>query len=79
MAPSRVTFVGMKTARIQEVPQQWAEILQWVEAGEEVQMMSQGKPVARLTPCAATRPFIGATTGGPALPEDLDAPTGEKW
>jgi len=69
----------MKTANVQEVPQQWTKILQWVSAGEEIQVTSEGKPFARLTPCNETRSFIGATAGGPALPLDLDEPTGEKW
>jgi antitoxin (DNA-binding transcriptional repressor) of toxin-antitoxin stability system len=69
----------MKTANVQEVPQQWTEILRWVAAGEEVQVTSEGLPVAGLTPWNELRPFIGATAGGPALPPDLDEPTGEKW
>lgn len=69
----------MKTASVQEVPQQWEEILRWVAGGEEVQVTLEGQPVAHLTPWNEVRPFIGATTGGPALPPDLDAPTGEKW
>lgn len=69
----------MKTANVQEVPQQWTEILRWVAAGEEVQVTSEGQPVARLTPWSERRPFIGATVGGPALPSDLDEPSGEKW
>ena len=68
----------MKTASVKDVPKQWGEILRWVEAGEEVQVTSEGEPIARLTPCGK-RSFIGATTGGPALPTDLDEPTGEKW
>jgi len=69
----------VKTTKAQEVPKLWAEILQWVAAGEEVQVTADGKPVALLTPCGGTGSFIGATAGGPALPLDLDEPTGEKW
>jgi prevent-host-death family protein len=69
----------MKTANAQEVPQHWTEILQWVAAGEDVQVTSEGRPVARLTPWKELCPFIGATVGGPALPPDLDEPTVEKW
>ena len=69
----------MKTASVQEVPQQWAEILQWLVAGEEVQVISEGQPVARLTPWNEPGSFIGATVGGPPLPADLDEPMGEKW
>jgi prevent-host-death family protein len=69
----------MKTASVQELPQQWSEILRWVVAGEEVQVTANGQPVARLTPWNEQRLFIGATAGGPPLPADLDEPTGEKW
>ncbi|MFI5379655.1 MAG: type II toxin-antitoxin system Phd/YefM family antitoxin [Tepidisphaerales bacterium] len=40
----------MKTAMIQQVPQQWAEILRWIAAGEEVQVMQQDTVVAKLVP-----------------------------
>ncbi len=69
----------MKTASVQEVAKQWTKILQWLAAGEEVRVTSKGKPVARLTPYAKEGAFIGATPGGPALPQDVDEPTGEKW
>ena len=69
----------MKTTSVQQVPQQWTEILGWVVAGEDVQVTQEGQPVARLTPWSEPRPFIGATTGGPSLPADLDEPSGEKW
>lgn len=40
----------MKTATIQEVQEHWAEILQWVAAGEEVQVTQQDKVVAKVIP-----------------------------
>ncbi len=40
----------MKTASVQQLPQQWAEILRWVAAGEEVQVTEQNKVVARVVP-----------------------------
>ena len=40
----------MKTATVQQVPQQWAEILGWVAAGEEVQLTQQDRVVARVVP-----------------------------
>jgi antitoxin (DNA-binding transcriptional repressor) of toxin-antitoxin stability system len=40
----------MKTATVQQVPQQWAEILGWVAAGEEVQVTQQDRVVAKLVP-----------------------------
>ena len=42
----------MKTASVQQVPQQWTEILRWVAAGEEVQVTQQEKVVARVVPAS---------------------------
>ena len=44
---------GMKTATAQQVPQKWAQILQWVASGEEVEVTERDKVVARLLPPAA--------------------------
>ena len=40
----------MKTASVQQVPQQWTEILGWVAAGEEVQVTQQEKVIAKVVP-----------------------------
>jgi antitoxin (DNA-binding transcriptional repressor) of toxin-antitoxin stability system len=42
----------MKTASVQQVPQQWVQILEWVAAGEEVELTQQEKVVARVVPAA---------------------------
>ena len=44
----------MKTASVQQVPQKWVQILEWVAAGEEVELTQQEKVVARVIP--ATQP-----------------------
>ena len=47
----------MKTASVQELPQQWPEILRWVAAGEEVQVTQQDKVIAKVVPASpAPRP-----------------------
>ncbi|HEX5222183.1 MAG TPA: prevent-host-death family protein [Verrucomicrobiae bacterium] len=47
----------MKTASVQELPQQWPEILRWVAEGEEVQVTQQDKVIARvLPPATAAQP-----------------------
>ena len=47
----------MKTASVQQVPQQWPEILRWVAAGEEVQVTQQDKVIAKVVPARpAPRP-----------------------
>jgi antitoxin (DNA-binding transcriptional repressor) of toxin-antitoxin stability system len=40
----------MKTASVQQVPQQWTQILRWVAAGEEVQLTQEDKVVAKVIP-----------------------------
>ena len=40
----------MKTVSVQQVQEQWPEILRWVTAGEEVEVMQQDKVVARVVP-----------------------------
>ena len=47
----------MKSASVQQLPQQWPEILRWVAAGEEVQVTQQDKVIARVVPARpAPRP-----------------------
>jgi antitoxin (DNA-binding transcriptional repressor) of toxin-antitoxin stability system len=46
----------VKTATIQQVPEQWADILKWVVAGEEVQMTDHDKVVAKIIPAAGSQP-----------------------
>jgi len=52
----RGTFVEMKTASIQQVPQQWPEILGWIAAGEEVQVTQQDQVVAKVVPVRSAAP-----------------------
>ncbi len=40
----------MKTASIQQVPQKWTQILEWVAAGEEVELTEKEKVIAKLVP-----------------------------
>lgn len=46
----------MKTATVQQVPEQWPDILKWLAAGQEVQMTDRDKVVAKLVPAAASEP-----------------------
>jgi antitoxin (DNA-binding transcriptional repressor) of toxin-antitoxin stability system len=46
----------VKTATVQQVPQQWPDILKWVKSGEEVQMTDDNKVVAKLVPAEASQP-----------------------
>lgn len=40
----------MKATSVQQAPHKWAEILAWVAAGEEVQVLEHAKIVARVVP-----------------------------
>jgi antitoxin (DNA-binding transcriptional repressor) of toxin-antitoxin stability system len=44
----------MKTASVQQVPNQWPEILRWVAAGEEVEVTEQDQVVAKVVPARPT-------------------------
>ena len=59
LAPWCITrhLACMKTASVQQLPQQWPEILRWVAAGEEVQVTQQDKVIAKVVPATpAPRP-----------------------
>jgi antitoxin (DNA-binding transcriptional repressor) of toxin-antitoxin stability system len=50
----------VKTATIQQVPEQWPDILKWVPAGEEVEMTDHDKVVAKIIPASVAQPdFVG--------------------
>jgi len=40
----------MKTASISEIGHDFLSVLKWVEAGEEVEVVREGKPVAMICP-----------------------------
>ena len=47
-------MMRMKTASVQQLPEQWPQILRWVAAGEEVQVTQQDKVVAKVVPPTET-------------------------
>ena len=46
----------MKTTSVQQVPQQWPDILRWISDGEEVEMTHHDRVVARLVPASTPTP-----------------------
>jgi len=46
----------VKTASVEQVPEQWPDILKWVRSGEEVQMTDHDKVVAKLVPAGVSQP-----------------------
>jgi len=49
----------VKTATVQQLPEQWPDILKWVASGEEVQMTDHDKVVAKIVPAGASPDFVG--------------------
>ena len=39
-----------QSASVEQVPQQWTQILEWVAAGEEVELTEKEKVIARVVP-----------------------------
>jgi prevent-host-death family protein len=60
---------------VHEAKTQLSKLLRLVDAGQEVEIMRNGQPVARLVPAglAASRRF-GTDRGRFVVPEDFDAP-----
>ena len=69
----------MKTATVTEVGLDFPKVLKWVETGEEVQVVKEGKPVAVISP--APRPVkhpdylarLKQTFGETVLPAEASA------
>ena len=59
---------------VAEAVQEFATLVARAEAGEEVIVTRDGKPVARLGPMAATQPVPYGDLRGVHLDEDLDLP-----
>jgi antitoxin (DNA-binding transcriptional repressor) of toxin-antitoxin stability system len=62
----------MKTATVADLRNQFRRVSSWIEDGETVQILKQGKPFARLVPNQTTR------KGGRAKP-DVMARLNEIW
>jgi len=77
----------VKTASIQQVPEQWPDILKWVASGEEVQMTDHDKVVATLVPADVPQPdFLsrakaiwGENPAGKSLSAIVSDARGGEW
>lgn len=70
----------MITATVRELRNNFSALSKKLEAGETVQILSRGKPIARLVPEAETRrSFVGSTPSAIPLPEDIDDPVDVEW
>lgn len=69
----------MKTASVRELRNQFSKVSKWLEAGETVQILKRGKPVARLTPEPQQKTFLGACPSPFPIPDDIDDPVDVEW
>lgn len=66
----------MHSIDVAEATLRFAELLQRVQAGEEVVLTQENEPVARLVPAAASsrKPKFGAARGLLTVADDFDEP-----
>ena len=71
-------FVTPKLGAVseQELRRKLSAILDRVENGECFHITRNGRIIGRLVP-EPGKSFIGATAGGPSLPDDFNSPTDE--
>ena len=69
----------MKTASVRELRNQFSKVSKWLEAGETVQILKRGKPVARMLPENQPEALLGAMQGTGNMPDDLEEPLPAIW
>jgi len=69
----------MKTASVRELRNDFRRVSKWLAAGETVQILKRGKPIARVVPEPSVGSFFGAGAGTLKLPPDIDEPLGIQW
>ncbi len=70
----------MLNFNIHEAKTNLSNLIQKVEAGEDVVIMRAGKPVARLTPYKKSEPRkLGIFKDKINIPEDFDKPMPDEW
>ena len=69
----------MKTASVRELRNDFRRVSKWLAAGETVQILKRGKPIARVVPEPSAGSFFGAGAGTVELPPDIDEPLGIEW
>lgn len=68
----------METVNVHEAKTHLSKLLERVEAGEEIILARNGKPVARLVPMRRVRRRPGGMKGRIWISEDFDAPLPEE-
>jgi prevent-host-death family protein len=60
----------MKTATVRDLRNRYADLLAWVEAGQEILITRSGRPVARLIPESARQAHRVRWSDSPAVRRD---------
>jgi len=71
----------MKTATIRDLRNNFARLTKWLDAGETVEIIKRGKPVADLVPKAGgqRKALLGCTPSPYPIPADIDDPVDVEW
>jgi antitoxin (DNA-binding transcriptional repressor) of toxin-antitoxin stability system len=69
----------MKKATVRDLRNRFTRISKWLEAGETVQVLKRGKPIARVIPEPENKTFVGACPSTTPIPGDIDVPVSAEW
>jgi prevent-host-death family protein len=70
----------MTTATVRDLRNHFSELSKKLAKGETVQILSRGKPIARLVPESQTLgTWVGAGKGTAVFPDDFDEPMNLPW
>jgi antitoxin (DNA-binding transcriptional repressor) of toxin-antitoxin stability system len=67
----------MKIATVRELRNDFDRLSKWLEKGESVQIVKQGKPFARLVPEPRSKGLLGRLEGTAKVPDDFDDPSSQ--
>jgi antitoxin (DNA-binding transcriptional repressor) of toxin-antitoxin stability system len=71
----------MKTATVRDLRNEFGKLSKWLEAGETIEIIKRGKPVADLVPKSGgkAKTLLDATPSPHPLPPDIDDPVDVEW
>jgi antitoxin (DNA-binding transcriptional repressor) of toxin-antitoxin stability system len=72
-------IITMKTASVRDLRNSFSRLSKWLAAGETIQIVKRGKPIARIVPEPDAGTFFGAGAGTVKLPSDVDEPVTAAW
>ena len=69
----------MKAVSVRDLRNKFGKIAKWLEAGQTVQILKRGRPIARLTPEPSSKCLLGSLEGSAQIPDDIDDPLPVQW